>query len=555
MRRADWWYAAAALLLLSALAFDLDGWGLLNPDEGRNATVMREMADGGDWVLPHLDGLPYLDKPVAYFAAGAAAIKLFGPTETAARFPSMVFMVLAAAMLWLLGRRMFDLDGAWTATLAFLATPFAIAYARVVIFDAALTCFVLVALYGFWRAMHTPKGWAWSMLAWAGIAGGLLTKGPVVLIYPFLVVLPWAVWSGEGRWKAVLDPVGLLTAVAIVTPWVWAVSGRVPGYVEYVLLVETARRFATADLGRSGPFWYFLPMLPAAGLPWSAVVLGSPRRIGRLIAERDGRTVFLLLWILVPLLFFTLAQSKRPQYILPLLPAVTLLMARLWHAGGEALAGARTAAIALILAGAGLFMFRDRIPGLLETTPDVAAIIPGLAMRLGVALLVGASLIYAVGEQREKVLFALTLPVVAIPLLAGPLMRAIAADRSSAALATAMAPALSGDADVVAVDAWPPGLGFYLGRQITVSTDDPSVLTSNWVARNPEAAAAWPDSPLRVGFYWERALLACGRPRLFVTRADATALRARIGQALPLLTEAGGYAVYGPCGGGGLALR
>ena len=555
MRRADWWYGAAAVLLLSALAFDLDGWTLLNPDEGRNATVMREMADGGDWILPHLDGLPYLDKPAVYFATGAAAMKVLGPTDSAARFPSLLFTLAGAVMLWLLARRLFGMEGAWVAALAFLATPLTIAYARTVIFDSALVFWVLVAMWGFWNAMHTPRGWPWSLLAWAGVAAGILTKGPVILIYPLLVVLPWALWRGEKRWKAVLEPVGLFGAVAIVLPWVWAVSGKVPGYVEYVLLVETAQRFATGELQRSEPFWYFLPLLPVAALPWSAVVLGAPRRLRALLKERDGRTVFLLLWIVVPLLFFTLAQSKRPQYILPMLPAVVLLMVRLWHVGGETLAGVRTAAITVTLLGAALVAGRDRIGSVLTLAPDVAAAIPTTAMALGIAMLVGGSLVFTVGEHREKVLFALCLPVAAIPFLAGPLMRTVAEGRSSAGLARVVAPLLTAEAEVIAIDTWPPGLGFYLGRQVLVSSDDLGALTSNWVTRHPEDAAAWPDSPLRSGNWWQRALLTCNRPRVFLVPVNDAPLRALIAGAAPFAADVGGYAVYGPCGAGTVAGR
>ena len=339
MPRSWWWVAGAAALILCALAYDLDGWHLLDPDEGRNATVMREMADGGDWILPHLDGLPYLDKPVVYFASGAAAMKVLGPTETAARLPSLVFTLLSAVALFLLARRLFDDRSAIIAALAWLATPFAVAYARTVIFDAALTFWVLLAMWAFWEAMHTPRGWGWSLLAWVAVGCGILTKGPVMLLWPLLVVLPWALWRGEGRWKAVLDPVGLFGAVVVVLPWVWAVSSRVPGFVDYVLRVETARRFATSALNRGGPLWYFLPLLPTAALPWSAVVLGAPRRLKALVQERDGTTVLLLLWIGVSLVFFTLSMSKRPQYMLPVVPAVVLLAVRLWHSGAEALAG------------------------------------------------------------------------------------------------------------------------------------------------------------------------------------------------------------------------
>src|SRR5437773_6628747 len=109
-------YVRLPMLLLAAvlaLAFNLGGYPLFDPDEGRNAEVAREIAATNDYVLPHLDGLPYLDKPIVYFAAAAASMEVFGPTEAAARLPAYLFTLAALALVVVFVRRRRGADAAW----------------------------------------------------------------------------------------------------------------------------------------------------------------------------------------------------------------------------------------------------------------------------------------------------------------------------------------------------------------------------------------------------------------------------------------------------------
>src|SRR2546430_4063363 len=143
----------AALLLVVAMLFvHLGGYPLLDPDEGRNAEVGREMAATNDYVMPRLDGLPYLDKPIVYFAAEAAAMEVLGPTEVAARLPAFLFTIAGAAFLWWFARRVWGSDEAFIAAIVFLATPLAVAFSRTVIFDAALALFITTATAFFYLA-------------------------------------------------------------------------------------------------------------------------------------------------------------------------------------------------------------------------------------------------------------------------------------------------------------------------------------------------------------------------------------------------------------------
>ncbi|MBV8545961.1 MAG: glycosyltransferase family 39 protein, partial [Acidobacteria bacterium] len=209
-----WWL----LIVVIALSIHLGGFPLLDPDEGRNAEVGREMAATNDYVMPRLDGLPYLDKPIVYFASEAAAMEVLGPTEVAARLPAFLFTIAGAAFLWWFAKRVWGSDEAFIAAIVFLATPLAVAFSRTVIFDAALALFITMATAFFYLACE-ERARKWSALAWLAIGLGVITKGPVAIALPLLVAIPYAIW--RKRFRALWSWGGLALFVIAVAPWVW----------------------------------------------------------------------------------------------------------------------------------------------------------------------------------------------------------------------------------------------------------------------------------------------------------------------------------------------
>src|SRR5438034_7789641 len=239
------------LLLLAAvlaMAFDLGGYPLFDPDEGRNAEVAREMAQTNDYLLPHLEGLPYLDKPVVYFAAAALAMEVLGPTETAARLPAYLFTLATIAVVVLFAKRRWGPDAGWLAGLALATMPLVLAYARATIFDSALAFCSTVAILAFWDER--------PVLAWAAIGLGALTKGPVAILIPLATTLPHALLTGRPL-RRPFPWLGLGAFAVIALPWFIAVSVRIPEFPHYVFVRETLERVTTTKFHRTAPIWYY----------------------------------------------------------------------------------------------------------------------------------------------------------------------------------------------------------------------------------------------------------------------------------------------------------
>src|SRR5438105_5635936 len=208
------------------------------------------MALTNDYVMPRLDALPYLDKPIVYFAAEAAAMEVMGPTETAARLPAYLFTLATAAFVWWLARRLWTASEAMIAAIATLAMPLTVAFSRTVIFDSALAFFITVAMGCFYLSVEAgfsrpvpAKAGTYTMLAWAAIGFGVITKGPVAIALPLLVAIPYAIWRKRASW--IWSIKGLIVFVIVVSPWVWAISRAVPDFLQYVLVTETMQRLAT----------------------------------------------------------------------------------------------------------------------------------------------------------------------------------------------------------------------------------------------------------------------------------------------------------------------
>ena len=525
-----------------ALGWNLNGYRLLDPDEGRNAEVAREMSVTHDYVVPHLNGLPYLDKPIVYFAAAAVLMQALGPSETTARLPAYVATLATIALLVWFARRRWGAPAGWLAGLAFATMPLTLAYAHTAIFDSTLALCITAAMTCFLEE--------WTALAWAAIGLGAITKGPVAIFVPLVAVIPFALVTGRPLRRLVSWRAGAAFAV-VALPWFVAATIRLPEFPHYAFVVETFQRFTTTSFHRTAPVWYYLPILPVAAFPWVVpAVAGLKRWRAAWAARHEPRAreaIWLACWVLGPLLLFTLNRSKLPQYVLPLLPAFALAAARALAADG-ARVGWRGYAAGAALAGAAFLTIPIRLVAALPLTSAERAAIPTVALTLGVSLVVSAMgiAIAARRDRTELVALSYAIVVMSLPFSTGPLLRAVGEDRSAAQLAATIRPAVESGARVLGVAAYPPSLPFYLGQRIGIATSSAVELTSNYIVAYQERYRAIPGSPLRPAAEWQTVLAQCSAPTVFIVRSDDHSVRSDLAM-LPLLSDDGHYAAYGPC--------
>ncbi|MEE9231430.1 MAG: glycosyltransferase family 39 protein [Acidobacteriota bacterium] len=311
--------------------FGLGNLDLWDPDEANYAEIAREMAFSGDWIVPHSNYRPYLEKPPLTFWMAAGAMRLIGPGETAARLPAAISGLLLVLVGALWARRALPGDALMSAALVLGTSLGIVATSRLGILDLPLTACSTVSLLGFERRVLAGGGRIGWLCFYAGMAAGCLTKGLIGILLPLAAAGITLLWvRPSGLWKR-LDPLpGLSLMLFPVIVWFLIAELNAPGFFREFVIEHHFSRYLGDGIvhRRSFPAWTYVPLLLAAGLPWSVFWPSSLADAWRSARGREPLSTFLLVAALFPLIFFSFSATRLPQYVLPALPFLGLLVAR-----------------------------------------------------------------------------------------------------------------------------------------------------------------------------------------------------------------------------------
>jgi len=320
------------ILILAFCAFfflwRLAAFGLIGADEPRYAQVAREMLARHDWVTPTLGGIAWLEKPPLYYWQAMLAYKVFGVSDWAARLPSVFdATMLVFVAYWFLRR--FRPGSALDGALMLITSAGLVGYARAASMDMPLA-----ATFGI--AMLTWFGWFESgdrrllVAFYIALALGMLAKGPVAPFLAAVVVLLFAALQRSFKIASKsLSVPGIAVFLVVGLPWYVLVQLRNPRFFRVFLLEHNLARFGTNMFHHPEPFWYYIPVTLLGWVPWLVFVVAALVFAIRSARARnaDSLNIFLMIWILVVVAFFSISKSKLPGYILPAIAPGILLLA------------------------------------------------------------------------------------------------------------------------------------------------------------------------------------------------------------------------------------
>lgn len=484
------WLLPAAVVAVLAIAWfsTLGLRALVSPDEGRYATLSLAMLQSGDWVTPRLNGLLYFEKPALQYWIGALAFKVLGVSEFSARVWPALAALLTTVAVGLTAARLWGRETGVRALVICGAMTWIIGNGLYLTLDSGLAFWLTLTLCAMLLA-HRPGASPavqrrWILLAWASMALAVLSKGLVGIVIPGAVLVLLCLWQRDmSWWRGMHWIAGLLVFFAIATPWFVVVSMRNPAFAEFFFIHEHFARYLTKVHRREGAWWYYVPLLLAGALPWTGALpwlAGRPtpaaggaagpgaQQVGAAALVTQRRV--LLVWAGLVFVFFSLSGSKLPSYILPMFPALALLLAlRLREANAAAL---RWQLIVPVLAWCLLLLVATQAHRFTGPNSPMSSIEPmARAVRFGAAIFLAGAVVAWLCLRSGRITGAVISVGLAHVLAMCLVLQShdsFGQLKSAAAPARALAPYLDADTPVFAVRAYDQTLPFYLRRNVVL---------------------------------------------------------------------------------------
>lgn len=465
------------ILFLLVWFYALDARTLVPSDEGRYAEMAREMAATGDWITPRLNAIKYFEKPPLQTWMNALTFKLFGLGEWQARLWSGLCGLLGIALVAYTGRRVFNPWVGTTAALVLASSFWWAGLSHVNVLDMGLSGMMTLSLCGVILAQHNGANDReqrnWMLVCWAGMALAFLSKGPIGIVLPGAVLVLYTLITREWAiWKRLHLISGLILFTAIAAPWFVLVWLKNPEHPHFFFYHENFERFTSKVHHRDGPLYYFIPILMVGIVPWLGV-LAQSIWAGRRDAGGGFRPkTMLLIWAIFIFVFFSISSSKLPHYILPIFPALALLIA-VYLEKAKAGAWAIAAGLLATVAVAGL-AFVPRLAGMGTEPIEVAAYQaaqPWVIAACGIMLAVALCVFWWIRQKRADLATLATVALAIGGFLGGQLLmlgsESYGRYRSGVLLVPAMQAELTPGTVLYTIGTYEQSMPFYLRRTMT----------------------------------------------------------------------------------------
>ena len=502
-----WWL----LFVLAAIWFsNLEYRKLIKPDEGRYAEIPREMVVSGDWITPRLNDLKYFEKPPLQYWATAAAYTAFGEHQWTSRLWTGLTGLAGVLLVWFAGSRLFGRNAGNYAAILLSGTLWYALMGHLNTLDMGVTFFLTLGIVGLLLGQTESdprKRRNWLFVAWAALGLAVLSKGLMGVVLPGSALFIYAAVQRDfSVFKRMHWLSGLMVFLLITAPWFYLVMKANPEFFQRFFIYEHYLRFTTKVHDRYQPWYFFIPILVVGMLPWTLVMfdtLWHAWKGGAKAPTVFSPVRFLLIWAAFIYVFFSMSGSKLPSYILPMFPALALLMGRqLIETSSRRLFWLVAPILPFTLLALALSPFAAR----LADTPLQVQLYSEYAVWL-----VAASLVLLLGVITALVLLRQGRKPTAVMVLAfGFLIGAqlgtsgyntIAKERSGYLVADAIRPYAKADVPIYSVANYEQTLPFYLKRTFTlVAYQDEMAFgimqePHRWIPDIPSFAKVWQAQP------------------------------------------------------------